>query len=59
MNQTYKEIRRVLIFILVLNFVVCGAKIVFGMMSNSASMMADGFHSLTDGTSNIIGIVGI
>lgn len=59
MNTTYKGINRVLIFTLVLNFMVCGAKIIFGMVSKSASMVADGFHSLTDGTSNIIGLVGI
>lgn len=55
----YKEVNRVLIFILILNFIVCGAKIAYGFFSKSASMVADGFHSLTDGTSNIIGIVGI
>lgn len=59
MNQTYKKINEVLIFILVLNFLVCGAKIFFGLLAKSASMVADGFHSLSDGTSNIIGIVGI
>lgn len=59
MNATYKGISRVLVFTLVLNFLVCGAKIVFGMISKSASMVADGLHSLTDGTSNIIGLVGI
>lgn len=59
MDQTYKKINRVLIFILLLNFIVCGAKIIFGYISKSASMTADGLHSLSDGTSNIAGIIGI
>jgi cation diffusion facilitator family transporter len=34
-------------------------KIVIGTMIKSASMSADGFHSLTDGSSNIVGLIGI
>jgi len=30
-----------------------------GSIINSTSMVADGFHSLTDGSSNIIGLIGI
>jgi cation diffusion facilitator family transporter len=55
----YKEIRRILIAILFLNWAVAFAKIVYGLSSRCASMTADGFHSLSDGASNIIGIVGI
>lgn len=59
MNESYKKINRVLIFILILNFAVCGAKIVTGLATSSASIVADGFHSLSDGSSNIIGLIGI
>lgn len=41
------------------NIVVAVAKIVMGTSINSSSMIADGFHSITDGSSNIIGLIGI
>ncbi len=55
----YLTIKRILAGILFLNFGVALAKIVFGSIGRCSSMTADGFHSLADGTSNIIGIVGI
>ncbi len=59
MNGKYKSISKVLWIILFLNFGVAAAKIAMGTFINSQSMTADGFHSLTDGSSNIIGIIGI
>ena len=44
---------------LILNWAVALAKIIYGLSSHCFSMTADGFHSLSDGTSNVIGIVGI
>jgi len=41
------------------NIVVAIAKIIMGIIINSSSMTADGFHSITDGSSNIIGLIGI
>lgn len=41
------------------NIAVAVAKIIFGTLINSSSMTADGFHSITDGSSNIIGLIGI
>ena len=58
-NGKYKSISKVLWVILFLNFGVAAAKIAMGTFINSQSMTADGFHSLTDGSSNIIGIIGI
>jgi len=58
-QEHYKNIRRILILILVLNWAVAFAKIIYGLFSRCASMTADGFHSLADGASNIIGIIGI
>jgi len=55
----YKNIRLILIWILVLNWAVAAAKIIYGMLSKCESMAADGFHSLSDGTSNIICLIGI
>ncbi|MFH0918444.1 MAG: cation diffusion facilitator family transporter [Candidatus Omnitrophota bacterium] len=58
-KQHYQKIRKILIIVLVLNWAVALAKIIYGLSSRCFSMTADGFHSLSDGTSNIIGIAGI
>lgn len=58
-KNCYSEIRRTLIVILALNWAVAIAKILYGLISRFNSMTADGFHSLSDGTSNIIGLIGI
>jgi len=55
----YKSIKRILIIILFLNWGVAIAKILYGIFSRCESMTADGFHSLSDGASNIIGLIGI
>lgn len=58
-KDRFKEIKSVLWVILFANIFVALLKIIIGNKIKSSSMTADGFHSLTDGTSNIIGIVGI
>ena len=58
-TRKYGQVQFVLAAVLALNWSVAIAKLVFGMMIKSASMTADGFHSLADGTSNIIGLVGV
>jgi cation diffusion facilitator family transporter len=55
----YQKIRKILIIVLALNWAVALAKIIYGLSSRCFSMTADGFHSLSDGTSNLIGIIGI
>jgi cation diffusion facilitator family transporter len=45
--------------VLALNLLVAVAKLGWGIFSHSAAMQADGFHSLFDGTSNVIGLIGI
>ncbi|OQB08770.1 MAG: Ferrous-iron efflux pump FieF [Candidatus Omnitrophica bacterium ADurb.Bin205] len=57
--KDYGKIRLVLMIVLALNWSVAIAKIIFGLGSRSTSMTADGFHSLSDGASNIIGLIGI
>src|SRR5437868_11684664 len=42
-----------------LNVLVAVAKIVFGYASGAISILSDGFHSLTDAASNVVGLVGI
>ena len=42
-----------------LNLLVALAKLVVGWMIASISMVADGFHSLTDSASNVVGLIGI
>jgi cation diffusion facilitator family transporter len=55
----YSAVARVLIRVLVLNLVVAIAKIAFGYASGAISILSDGFHSLTDAASNVVGLVGI
>ncbi len=54
-----RKVRRVLIYTLILNVSVAVAKIFYGQSIDSLSMVSDGFHSFFDGTSNIIGLIGI
>ncbi|TNF71076.1 MAG: cation transporter [Acidobacteria bacterium] len=53
------SIRRTLVGVLGLNLLVALAKLVVGWLSASISMVADGFHSLTDSASNVVGLIGI
>jgi len=55
----YNRIRAILFIILGLNWLVAFAKIAYGLLTKCESMTADGFHSLADGASNIIGLIGI
>ena len=55
----YSEVSRVLLRILVLNIAVAIAKIALGYISGAVSILSDGFHSLTDGASNVVGLVGV
>ena len=55
----YSAVTRVLIQVLVLNLVVAAAKIAFGYASGAISILSDGFHSLTDAGSNVVGLVGV
>ncbi len=50
------QVRRVLIITLVLNIAVAVGKILVGALTGAVSITADGFHSLMDGSSNLIGL---
>jgi len=53
------SVKRVLAGVLVLNVAVACAKLLVGGLIHSISMVADGFHSLTDSASNVVGLIGI
>ena len=57
-KDTPIQVRRVLIYTLILNCLVASAKVFYGYMTNSVAMMSDGFHSFFDGFSNVIGLFG-
>lgn len=54
-----KAVKRVLWIILVANIAVAVMKIILGVIIRSGAVLADGFHSLTDGSSNVVGLVGM
>lgn len=58
-GERLNAVRRVLWWVLVLNVAVAAAKIGYGLVIDSVSITADGFHSLFDGTSNVIGLIGL
>jgi cation diffusion facilitator family transporter len=55
----YGAVSRVLLRVLVLNLAVAIAKIALGLVTGAVSVLSDGFHSLTDGASNIVALVGV
>jgi divalent metal cation (Fe/Co/Zn/Cd) transporter len=58
-DQNLRQVKWVLWVILFANLAVAGVKIIAGELIASASLTADGFHSMTDGISNIVGLIGI
>ncbi|MDI6901481.1 MAG: cation diffusion facilitator family transporter [Anaerosomatales bacterium] len=52
-------VKRTLWGILALNLLVAAAKLGYGLVTGSVAMTADGFHSVFDGTSNVIGLLGM
>lgn len=58
-DRRYQSIRRVLVYVLIANVAVSVGKGAVGWTSGSIGMVADAFHSLMDGSSNVIGLIGI
>ena len=52
----FRSVSRVLLRVLFLNLAVAGAKLAFGYTTGTVSMISDGFHSLTDSASNVLGL---
>ncbi|NIU63496.1 MAG: cation diffusion facilitator family transporter [Pseudomonas stutzeri] len=57
--DNFRAIRRVLWITLGLNLVATVAKLIVGYWTGSLSLIADGFDSVFDSASNVIGLVGI
>lgn len=57
-STRHRDVRRVLILTLIGNVLVAVAKLVVGLISGSLAMIADGFHSMLDSASNVIGLIG-
>ena len=53
-----RAVARVLGRVLLLNLAIAVAKIAFGYASGAISILSDGFHSLTDAASNLVGLIG-
>jgi cation diffusion facilitator family transporter len=53
------EVSTVLYRVLFLNLIVAAAKIALGLSTGAVSILSDGFHSLTDTASNVVGIIGV
>jgi cation diffusion facilitator family transporter len=58
-SDRYSQVSTVLWRVLFANVVVAVAKIGLGYYSGSVSITSDGFHSLTDSASNVVGLVGV
>jgi len=50
---------KIAILSILANLILAGSKIIIGFLVNSASVLAEGFHSLTDIFSSVIGYFGI
>ena len=57
--ETFRAIRRVLWITLGLNLLATAAKLIVGYWTGSLSLIADGFDSVFDSASNVIGLAGI
>lgn len=53
------EVSTVLYRVLFLNLIVAAAKIALGLSTGAVSVLSDGYHSLTDTASNVVGIIGV
>lgn len=59
MQTRTRGISRVLWQILFLNVIVAAAKAAWGIISGSTAMLADGIHSFTDGSGNIVALIAM
>ena len=57
--EKQKKVSLILLIVLALNLLVSAAKIAVGIMTGLQSVLADGYHSLTDGFSNVVGLIGV
>jgi cation diffusion facilitator family transporter len=58
-SARHEAVSRVLLQVLFLNLAVAVAKLVLGYSVGAVSIVSDGYHSLTDSASNVIGLVAL
>ncbi len=58
-RQRVARVKRVFVITLVLNWAVALAKGLYGYTSGSVTMSGDAFHSLLDGSSNVLALLGM
>ncbi|HEV8318025.1 MAG TPA: cation diffusion facilitator family transporter [Vicinamibacterales bacterium] len=58
-GDRYSQVTRVLYRVLFLNFAVALIKIGLGITTGAVSILSDGFHSVTDGASNVVALIGV
>jgi len=58
-EERYRKVALILWVVFGLNILVSVSKLVLGLATNCLSVFADGIHSLSDGASNVIGLLGI
>lgn len=58
-NQRDEAVQRVLLAVLAANLAVTVVKITLGLLTGALAVLADGFHSLVDSSSNLIGLTAI
>lgn len=58
-SDYFRRVRAVLWTVLALNLAVATAKLVAGWLSGSVAIAADGYHSFADGSSNVLGLIGV
>lgn len=58
-DTRYKQIQHVQLIVILLNLAAAISKLLIGIIINSVSMTADGFHSMADGLNNVVGMIGV
>jgi cation diffusion facilitator family transporter len=59
LTERSQAVSGVLYRVLFLNLIVAAAKIALGLSTGAVSVLSDGYHSLTDTASNVVGIIGV
>lgn len=57
LSSNRRDVRRVLLVTLILNFAVAIGKILVGALSGALAISADGVHSLIDGSANVVALI--
>jgi cation diffusion facilitator family transporter len=58
-DDRFREVRRVILGVLLLNLLVAGAKAVWGLWAGSLALTSDAIHSSLDASSNLIGLAAL